>query len=122
MNWACGVAVELGLDLIAGSFVERHGAGEMNTNTSVHVGPDGEIKATYRKLHMFDVEVDGVLYAESAHEQAGEEVTVTELDDGTRLGMSVCYDVRFPELYRALSERGASVLAVPSAFMETMKT
>jgi predicted amidohydrolase len=115
MNWACGIAAELGLDLIAGSFVERR-EGLPNANTSAHIGPDGELKAVYRKLHMFDVEVDGVMYAESAHEEAGEHVTVTELDDGTRLGMSICYDVRFPELYRELSARGSSVLAVPSAF------
>jgi predicted amidohydrolase len=80
------------------------------------VGPDGEIKAVYRKIHMFDVEVDGVAYAESDHEEPGREVVVTELADGTRLGMSVCYDVRFPELYGVLSAQGAELIAVPSAF------
>jgi predicted amidohydrolase len=65
---------------------------------------------------MFDVEVDGTAYAESAREQPGEEVVVSELGGGVRVGMSICYDVRFPELYRELSRRGAEVIAVPSAF------
>jgi predicted amidohydrolase len=82
----------------------------------VHFGPDGQVRAVYRKLHMFDVEVDGVRYAESEHEVPGDEVVVSELADGTPLGLSICYDVRFPELYRGLSERDARVLTVPSAF------
>ena len=114
--WASGLAVELGVDLVAGSFVERREGQDKTSNTSVHVGPDGAIRAVYRKLHMFDVEVDGVRYEESAHEQAGDELVVSELAGGARLGMSVCYDVRFPELYRALVARGATVLSIPSAF------
>jgi predicted amidohydrolase len=65
---------------------------------------------------MFDVEVDGVSYAESDHEQPGHETVLSELADGTPLGMTVCYDVRFPELYGVLSARGAQVISVPSAF------
>jgi predicted amidohydrolase len=65
---------------------------------------------------MFDVEVDGVTYAESSTEDPGDEVVVSTLRDGTRLGMSICYDVRFPELYRALIGDGATVLAIPAAF------
>jgi predicted amidohydrolase len=80
------------------------------------VGADGEIRAVYRKLHMFDVEVDGVSYAESDSERAGDELVITELPGGISLGLSVCYDVRFPELYRMLAVRGAQVIAVPSAF------
>jgi predicted amidohydrolase len=114
--WACRVARELGIELIAGSIVEQIEGRERGANTSVHVGPDGEIKAAYRKLHMFDVEVDGVLYAESAGEQAGDDVVVTELAAGVKLGMSVCYDVRFPELYRELVDFGAEIITVPSAF------
>ena len=112
--WACELARELGIDLVAGSIVER--GADANHNTSVHVGPDGGVRAAYRKLHMFDVEVAGHVYRESEHERAGEEVVACELADGTRLGLSVCYDLRFPELYRELSRRGARVLAVPSAF------
>src|SRR5262249_7767387 len=63
---------------------------------------------------------DGVVYAESAREEPGDEIVVSTLSDGTRVGMSICYDVRFPELYRELSARGAEVIAVPSAF--TLKT
>jgi deaminated glutathione amidase len=116
ISWARAVARELGIDLVAGSIVERVAGREKTSNTSVHVGPDGEVKATYRKVHMFDVEVDGITYAESAHEQPGDEIVVSELADGTKLGMTVCYDVRFPELYRELAARGAEVISVPSAF------
>src|SRR5437588_8077902 len=65
---------------------------------------------------MFDVEVDGVTYAESDHEQAGDQLVISELTGGVRLGMTVCYDLRFPELYRALAVQGAQVLSVPAAF------
>jgi deaminated glutathione amidase len=116
ITWARDTAAELSIDLVAGSIVERLDGGEGRANTSVHVGPDGEIKAVYRKLHMFDVEVDGVRYAESDQEQAGDEVVCTRLADGTELGLSICYDVRFPELYRALATRSAKVVAIPSAF------
>jgi deaminated glutathione amidase len=116
VQWARRTAAELGIDLIAGSFVERRAGQDKTSNTSLHIGPDGAIKAQYRKLHMFDVEVEGTLYAESAREQAGDEVIATTLANGRTLGMSICYDVRFPELYRALSERGTELLAVPAAF------
>jgi predicted amidohydrolase len=114
--WARSIARELGIELIAGSIVERVEGHSKAANTSVHIGRDGELRAVYRKIHMFDVEVDGRLYAESDSDEPGEEVVVTELDAGPRLGMSICYDVRFPELYRMLVTRGAEVLAVPSAF------
>ena len=116
ISWARHLAAELGIDLVAGSIVERVPGREKTSNTSVHVGPDRAIKATYRKLHMFDAEVDGMLYAESEHEQAGDEVVVSAVADGTVLGMSICYDVRFPELYRQLAVRGAEIVSVPSAF------
>ena len=115
-QWAEGIAAELGIDLIAGSIVERRAGHERLSNTSVHFGPDGLARAVYRKLHMFDVEVDGVAYAESEREEPGEEVAVSILAGGVCVGMSICYDVRFPELYRELSSRGAAVLVVPSAF------
>ncbi len=116
ISWARATARELGIDLIAGSILERVPGQRKGANTSVHVGPDGELRSVYRKIHMFDVEVDGVVYAESDNEQPGAEVVLSELADGTPLGMSVCYDVRFPELYRILAVRGAEVVAVPSAF------
>ena len=116
ISWARSTARELGIELVAGSIVERVDGREKSANTSVHVGADGEVRAVYRKLHMFDVEVDGDVYAESAHEDPGDEVVVSELPGGVKLGMSICYDVRFPELYRILAVRGAEVVTVPAAF------
>ena len=116
IGWARGAAEELGIDLVAGSIVERVAGRTKSSNTSVHVGPGGQIHGVYRKLHMFDVEIDGTVYAESAGEEPGDAIAVSELGDGSRLGMSICYDIRFPELYRSLVDRGAEVLTIPSAF------
>jgi predicted amidohydrolase len=115
MSWARACARELGLELVAGSFTEL-GADGRRQNTSLHIGPDGEVRAIYRKIHMFDVTVEGLEYRESEHEDAGEEIVVTRTDDGVELGMTICYDLRFPELYRILALRGARVLLVPAAF------
>jgi predicted amidohydrolase len=114
-EWAKGIARELGIDLVAGSFSERTDE-ERGRNTSIHVGPDGELKATYRKIHMFDVEVGGRVYKESEHEAPGEEIVLSETANGLGLGMTICYDVRFPELYRILAVRGAEIVTVPAAF------
>jgi deaminated glutathione amidase len=116
ISWAGETAAELGIDLVAGSIAERVEGRQKTANTSVHVGPDGEVRAVYRKLHMFDVEVDGDVYAESATEEPGDEVVLSELAGGVPLGMTICYDVRFPELYRILAVRGAHVITVPAAF------
>jgi predicted amidohydrolase len=116
LRWARATARELGIDLVAGSIAERVEGRAKGANTSVHVGPDGEDRAVYRKIHMFDVEVAGQRYEESAIEEPGDEIVVSETDDGVPLGLSVCYDLRFPELYRILAVRGARVLLVPSAF------
>jgi predicted amidohydrolase len=110
-------ARELGIHLVAGSFAERVAGSERVFNTSLHLTPDGEIAASYRKIHMFDVDVEGVAYRESRHEQPGDEVTTTDVD-GVKVGMTVCYDLRFPELYRILAVGGATVITVPSAFTE----
>ena len=114
--WARRTARELGVDLVAGSIAERRPGREKLSNTSVHIGRDGEIAALYRKIHMFDVVVGGIEYRESATEEPGDEVALSRLGDGTELGMSVCYDVRFPELFRILAVRGARVIALPAAF------
>jgi predicted amidohydrolase len=116
LTWARGVARELGIDLVAGSIAERVEGRDRGSNTSVHIGPDGMDRASYRKLHMFDVEVAGHVYRESDTEAPGDEIVTSGLADGTRLGMTVCYDVRFPELYRVLAVRGARILLVPAAF------
>ncbi len=114
--WARSVARELGIDLVAGSIAERVAGESRLRNTSVHVGPRGEVRATYRKVHMFDVVVDGTVYRESEHEEPGDELVVSEAAGGIELGLSVCYDIRFPELYRILALRGARVFTVPAAF------
>ena len=124
IGWARATARELGIDLVAGSICERVEPDPAHPppsrrrlrNTSVHVGPDGALRATYRKVHMFDVVVDGTVYHESAHEEPGEELVVSTTADGVELGLSICYDVRFPELYRILAIRGARVFTVPAAF------
>ncbi len=114
--WARATARELGIDLVAGSVCEQVPGERLLRNTSLHIGPDGDIRATYRKVHMFDVTVDGTTYRESDHEQAGDELVVSDAAGGLRLGLSICYDVRFPELYRILAVLGARVLTVPAAF------
>ncbi len=114
--WARAAARELGIELVAGSVSERIAGEARLRNTSVHVGPDGELRAAYRKVHMFDVTVEGVVYLESEHEQAGDELVVSPTASGVELGLSICYDVRFPELYRVLALRGARVFTVPAAF------
>jgi len=106
-------ARELGIHLLAGSIGER--APGAAFNTSVLIGPDGVDLAVYRKIHMFDVEVGGVAYRESEYEQAGTEVVTAPLE-GATVGLSICYDLRFPELYRILALRDADLIAVPSAF------
>jgi len=117
--WARELARELAIDLVAGSFSEI-GAGGRLHNTSLHVTPTGEVRSVYRKIHMFDVAVGGTEYRESAVYAPGEEIVVSATEAGVTLGMTVCYDLRFPELYRILALRGARVLLVPAAF--TMAT
>jgi predicted amidohydrolase len=113
LSAARGWARELGIGLLAGSISEQ--GGDKAFNTSVLVGPDGDDLALYRKIHMFDVDVGGVAYRESEYEEPGAEIVTVPLAD-TVLGLSVCYDLRFPELYRILAVRGARVVTVPSAF------
>jgi len=116
VGWARALARELGVELVAGSFLERVPGQEKLANTSVHVDRDGELRAVYRKLHMFDVEVGGRAYRESELEEPGDEIVLSRTGDGVVLGLSICYDLRFPELYRILAVSGAQLLAVPAAF------
>jgi deaminated glutathione amidase len=116
ISWARAIARELSIDLVAGSIVERLPGREKLANTSVHLAPTGEVRAVYRKLHMFDVEVAGRAYRESAVTEPGEEIALSATAAGVGLGLSICYDLRFPELYRILALRGARVLALPAAF------
>ena len=117
--WARELARDLGIDLVAGSVAERREGRERVSNTSVHVGPDGEVRAVYRKIHMFDVEVGGVEYRESEHSEAAGEIVTSETANGLGVGLTICYDLRFPELYRILALRGARIVTVPANFTRT---
>jgi predicted amidohydrolase len=116
ITWARELARDLGIDLVAGSVAERREGHERVSNTSVHVGPDGEIRAVYRKIHMFDIEVEGTVYRESEHSEPAAEIVLSETAGGIGLGLTVCYDLRFPELYRILALRGARIITVPANF------
>jgi predicted amidohydrolase len=112
------LCARLSLWCVAGSIAEKAEDGRFH-NTSALLAKDGSIAASYRKLHLFDVDIpDGARYRESAQVAAGSlPPPVVPLGDlGVRLGLSVCYDLRFPELYRTLSDRGADLLSIPSAF------
>jgi deaminated glutathione amidase len=104
-----------GITLVGGSIVELREGRDKRSNTSLVFDPGGEIVASYRKIHLFDVEVGGVVYRESESEEPGDEAVVVEAEDW-RLGLSVCYDVRFPELYRILALDGAQIVTVPAHF------
>ncbi len=113
------LARELNIHLHVGSLALR-ATPERAVNRSFLLAPTGDIVASYDKIHMFDIDLgNGESYRESANYQPGDTAVIADLPWG-RLGMTICYDVRFPSLYRALAEAGASFLAVPSAF--TKKT
>lgn len=107
------------VQLVLGGFWERGASPTKVRNACVHLGADGAVRAIYRKIHLFDVDLaDGTRLEESATVEPGAELVVTDAPFG-KLGLSVCYDVRFPELYRGLVDRGAIALAVPAAFTLT---
>jgi len=102
--------------IVGGSIAERREGRDKLSNTSIVFDPDGEIAAVYRKIHMFDVEVGGQVYRESESEEPGEEASRVIDVEGWKLGMTVCYDLRFPELYRILAVERAEIITVPAAF------
>ncbi|SMF33669.1 Predicted amidohydrolase [Tistlia consotensis] len=111
------LAAELGRWLLVGSATIKLGP-ETCANRSLLFAPDGTVAARYDKIHMFDVEIpDGQTYRESATFRPGRQAVLAELPWG-RLGMTVCYDLRFAALYRSLAQAGASFLSVPAAFTE----
>ncbi|MDQ8044857.1 MAG: nitrilase-related carbon-nitrogen hydrolase [Solirubrobacteraceae bacterium] len=133
-----GLAEELGIDLVAGSISEGPGvaaAGGLRVvagpgadgspderffNTSLHLTPDGEIAAAYRKVHLFDADVAGRRYRESDAERHGREPVVSRLVRAPEfaIGMAICFDLRFPDLFRTLASGGANVITLPSAFTQ----
>jgi len=115
LRWAESLARELRLWLVAGSIVETVEHDEKLRNTSALIGPDGSIHAVYRKIHLFDVEVGDMVYRESDVEGPGDEIVVADAGE-LKLGLAVCYDLRFPELFRIMAVRGAQVFSLPSAF------
>ncbi len=114
---AASWARELGIHLVAGSIAERDRETGRLHNSSLCFAPGGELVATYRKIHMFDVDVGGIAYRESENEDAGDRTVVVAAGE-LCLGLTVCYDLRFPELYRIAALEGATVVTVPSAFTE----
>jgi len=106
-------------ELVLGGYHEQSDQPRKMRNAAIHLSERGEIKAIYRKIHLFDVDLaDGTKLQESATVEAGSDVVVTDTRAG-RLGLSVCYDLRFPELYRKLVDGGATLLTVPAAFTAT---
>jgi predicted amidohydrolase len=105
----------LGITLVGGSITERREGREKLSNTCCVLDPEGAVAAVYRKIHLFDVEVGGHVYRESEAEEPGTEPVVASAEDWA-VGLTVCYDVRFPELYRILALEGAELATVPAHF------
>lgn len=115
-DFLCALAAERGLTLVGGSFLERSDDPRRSFNTSLLIDPQGTIRAVYRKMHLFDVDLPGqVTVRESDARIPGADVVTASTDVGT-LGMSICYDLRFPELFRRLAMAGATIVTIPSAF------
>jgi predicted amidohydrolase len=117
------LAERLGIFVLAGSIYEPSPDPGRVYNTSALFGPDGGLRAVYRKIHLFDVTAGTTVYRESDDVMPGAELVTAEVDLGAAtsaapvtLGLTICYDLRFPELYRGLAIRGAQILCVPSAF------
>ncbi len=117
------LAERLGIFVLAGSIYEPSPNPGRVYNTSALFGPDGGLRAVYRKIHLFDVTAGTTVYRESDDVMPGAELITAEVDLGSAtsaspvtLGLTICYDLRFPELYRGLALRGAQILCVPSAF------
>lgn len=116
-SWAAQQARDNNLWLLAGSIAEQRGSGRLS-NTSCLLSPDGVVEARYRKVHLFDNDVPGAAFRESATFTPGDRVVLADAG-GVPLGMTICFDLRFPEQFRALALLGARVIVVPAAFTAT---
>ncbi len=115
-EWLAVLARELSIYLLGGSILEQVPGGDKAYNTSLLFSPEGRVLAKYRKIHLFDVDLkEGVSIKESDTRARGDAVVVAETDL-CAMGLSICYDLRFPELYRKMAARGAQLIFVPSAF------
>lgn len=113
------LAIDRGIELVLGGYWEKASVPEKVRNTCLHLDAQGKLLGAYRKIHLFDVDLaDGTRLCESDTVEAGDELVVTDAPFG-KLGLSICYDLRFPELYRSLVDRGAIALAIPAAFTLT---
>ena len=115
-KWLGNVAREFGIWLLAGSLIMRRRDNNQLVNRSLLFGPDGAVVAYYDKIHMFDANVgDGHRYRESDSFAIGNRMVLAEMA-GMKIGLSICYDLRFPALYRGLARAGAKMLSIPAAF------
>ena len=124
MHWARETARAHRCTLIAGSFIERDAETSSLFNTSVAISPDGSLLGSYRKVHLFDVDIDGARSKESDTFAAGTTAVRVDFADGAEsptihVGLSICYDLRFPELFRTEALLGADIIVVPAAFTAT---
>ncbi len=117
-TWAGALSRELGIHLVAGSLLERIPDEIRHFNTSCLFDPEGHRVALYRKIHLFDCDFPGAAFHESETARPGEAPVLARLGQGPRLGLSICYDLRFPELFRILALQGAEMVALPAAFTE----
>ncbi|MCR4315464.1 MAG: carbon-nitrogen hydrolase family protein [Planctomycetes bacterium] len=110
------IAKDYKIWIVCGSLLERISGNERAYNTTLLINPAGEIAAKFRKLHLFDVDVPGVVtFTESAAIEKGTGVTLADSAVG-KIGFGLCYDLRFPEMFRGMAKRGMEILAIPSAF------
>lgn len=116
-SWASSFARSHGIWLVAGSFIERSTSEARHRNTSCLYDPSGARIATYRKVHLFDNDVPGAAYHESAMVEPGNEIAIAGVA-GHTLGMTICFDIRFPEIFRAETLAGAELISLPMAFTE----
>ena len=104
--------------ILIGSMLETVEAGRnLPFNTSVLINPQGKITAKYRKMHLFDIKLKGKEILESSRNQAGNNPQLAKIEN-VKVGLSICYDLRFPELYRYYSKRGAKIICIPSSFIK----
>jgi len=103
--------------LIGGSILALSDQHEKLHNRSLMISPNGEIIARYNKMHLFDIDLAKESWHESAHVQAGEKPVSIDIETGWKLRLSICYDLRFPELYRTYSANACNILSIPAAFI-----